>query len=116
MRKKLLITFNGKSFDFPYIRLRATANGIPFDLELNHLDMLHECRRIWKLELPNCRLQTLEQHICGRSRHGDIPGDQIPAAYHSYVRTGNAWQIVEILKHNMLDLVTMADLMVRFPE
>ena len=114
--KQLLVTFNGKSYDFPYIRTRAIANGIPFNLNPAHFDMLHECRRIWKNALPNCKLQTLETHICGRPRYGDIPGAEIPDAYHAYVRTEDAWQIVEVLKHNMLDLVTMADLMTRFPE
>ncbi len=114
--KRLLVTFNGKSYDFPYIRTRAVSNGIPFRLSPAHFDMLHECRRIWKSDLPDCKLQTLETYICGQPRHGDIPGAQIPDAYHAYVRTDNAWQIVEVLKHNLLDLVTMADLMTRFPE
>lgn len=113
--RKLLITFNGKSFDFPYIRARSAASGVRFDLEPSHLDMLHECRRIWKQRLPNCKLQTLETFICRRKRHGDIPGDQIPDAYHEYVRSSDAWQMVDVLKHNMLDLITMADLMNRFP-
>lgn len=114
--RDLLVTFNGKSYDCPYIRTRAIANGIPFTLEPAHFDMLHECRRIWKDDLPDCKLQTLETHICGRPRYGDIPGSEIPEAYHAYVRTEDAWQIVEVLKHNLLDLVTMADLMTRFPE
>jgi len=114
--KRLLVTFNGKSYDFPYIRTRSISNGIPFTLDPAHFDMLHECRRIWRSHLPDCKLQTLETHICGRPRYGDIPGAEIPDAYHEYVRTDNAWQIVEVLKHNLLDLVTMADLMTRFPE
>jgi len=114
--KKLLITFNGKSFDIPFIRTRAITNGVPFNIEPAHFDLLHECRRIWKDVLPNCKLQTLEKRICNRLRYSDIPGDMIPEVYHEYVRTENAWLIVEVLKHNMLDIVTMADLMTRFPE
>ena len=113
--KKLLITFNGKSFDVPYIRTRAVANRIPFHTPLGHFDLLHECRRIWRDALLNCRLQTLETHICNRFRIGDIPGGQIPDIYHEYVRNGNARLMGDILKHNLLDLVTMADLMTRFP-
>jgi uncharacterized protein YprB with RNaseH-like and TPR domain len=113
--RKLLITFNGKSFDFPYVRTRAAANGVAFDLSPLHLDLLHESRRLWGRELPDCRLQTLESRVCGRVRSGDIPGAEIPEAYHAYVRSRNAWQIVEVLKHNMLDLVTLSDLMTRFP-
>jgi uncharacterized protein YprB with RNaseH-like and TPR domain len=112
--RKLLVTFNGKSFDIPYIRTRAAANGIAYDLDPWHFDLLHESRRRWKGFFPDYRLQTLERHICKRLRHGDIPGSEIPDAYHAYVRTENAWQIVEVLKHNMLDLITLADLMSRF--
>ena len=114
--KKLLVTFNGKSFDFPFIRTRAVVNGIPFAVDPAHFDLLHECRRIWRYVLPDCKLQTLERHVCRRVRYGDIPGSQIPEAYHTYVRTENAVQIVEILRHNMLDLITMADIMTRFPK
>lgn len=111
--KKLLVSFNGKSFDLPYVRVRAAATGIPFSLELPHFDLLHVSRRAWRGTLPDHRLQTLETHVCRRVRSGDIPSHEIPDAYHAYVRSANAVEIVEILKHNMLDLVTLADLMVR---
>ncbi len=113
--KKLLVSFNGKSFDLPYVRVRAAATGIPFSLELPHFDLLHVSRRAWRDTLPDHRLQTLEAHVCRRLRDGDIPSHEIPDAYHAYVRSANAVEIVEILKHNMLDLVTLADLMVRLP-
>ena len=115
VNKKLLVTFNGKTFDFPYIRTRAAATGTPFGMDPHHMDMLHVCRRIWRRRLPDCKLQTLETFVCNRVRHGDIPGSEIPDAYHEYVRTRDAWQMVDVLKHNMLDLVTMADLMNRLP-
>lgn len=113
--RKLLVSFNGKSFDIPFIKARASVNRIAVPAVPHHFDLLHESRRIWKNTLPNCKLQTLELHICGRGRYGDIPGAQIPEAYHSYVRTSNAVELVEILKHNMLDMVTLAELMVKLP-
>ncbi len=112
---RLLVSFNGKSFDLPYARVRAAATGVALAAEPPHFDLLHECRRAWGRVLPNCRLQTLEDRICGRLRHGDIPGAEIPDAYHAFVRTGDARQIADILRHNMFDLFTMADLMTRFP-
>jgi len=115
-RHRLLVSFNGKSFDFPYVRIRAAANGLACPFDPAHLDLLHAARRIWRRKLPDCKLQTLETFICGRSRRGDIPGHLIPDAYHAYVRTGNAADMVQVLEHNFLDLVTMADLIVRMPD
>ena len=111
--KKLLVSFNGKAYDLPYVEMRAAATRIPFSVDMAHLDLLPGCRRAWRGIVPDCKLQTLESHICGRERIGDLPGSEIPDAYHAFVRTGNAAQIVEILRHNLLDLVTLADLMVR---
>jgi uncharacterized protein YprB with RNaseH-like and TPR domain len=50
--------------------------------------------------------------VCGRRREGDIPGSMIPDAYHDYVRTKNAVRMVDVLKHNYLDLITLAELLV----
>jgi uncharacterized protein YprB with RNaseH-like and TPR domain len=114
--RKLLVSFNGKSFDLPFLRMRAAANGLVCGLDPAHLDLLHAARRVWGHGVPDCRLQTLERLICGRMRADDIPGHLIPDAYHEYVRTGNAARMVNVLEHNFLDLLTLADLLVRLPE
>jgi len=113
--KKMLVSFNGKSFDLPYIRARAAAVGAGFAYDGPHLDLLHVSRRAWKDQLPNCKLQTLEAHICGRHRTGDIPGHAIPQAYHDYVHSKDARHMVSTLEHNRLDLITLAELMVHLP-
>lgn len=110
---RMLVTFNGRSFDEPYLRSRAAASGVPFHTPPAHLDLLQEARRKYGRDLPNCRLQTLEQMVCGRYREDDIPGSEIPAAYHEFVRTGDASRMRLILQHNLYDLLTMADLMNR---
>ena len=107
----VLVTFNGKSFDWPYIIDRAVYHSVPMRREPNHFDLLHEARRRWKFVLPNCQLQTLEYHVCRRRRVGDLPGSLIPDAYHRYVKTGNARQMLDVIHHNALDLITMAELM-----
>ena len=112
----VLVTFNGKSFDWPMVvdrsRRHLMFRGKPFPTVKQH-DVLHLARRRWKKELPDCKLQTLEERICGRSRVGDIPGKLIPAAYHTYVKTGFERELDQILFHNALDLVTVLDLSMR---
>lgn len=113
--RKMLVSFNGKSFDSPFVKTRAAYNGIRCKLDHAHLDLLHAGRRVWRGRLPDCKLQTLESYVCGRSRTDDIPGAMIPDAYHNFVRTGNACLMVNVLEHNFLDLLTLADLMCRLP-
>jgi uncharacterized protein YprB with RNaseH-like and TPR domain len=113
---QVLVSFNGKSFDWPmvvdrsrrHLLFRGASPQAP-----RHIDLLHAARRRWRKELPDCRLQTLEQRICGRRRAEDIPGSQIPAAYHEFVRTGFEREMNSILLHNALDLVTLLDLAMR---
>jgi uncharacterized protein YprB with RNaseH-like and TPR domain len=108
----LLVTFNGKAFDMNQIAERSVFHGLSVAKDARpHLDLLHESRRFWREQVPNCRLQTLEHLLCGRRRVGDIPGWAIPDAYHRFVETGDARQVRDILHHNLLDLLTMAQLL-----
>jgi len=108
----VLVTFNGKAFDMNLIRERSAFHAQELAYaDRRHLDLLHESRRRWRGQVPNCRLQTLEAHFCGRRRIGDIPSWAIPDAYHRFVSTGDAAEIRDILRHNLLDLLTMAQLL-----
>ena len=115
----VVVTFNGKSFDWPMVVDRSRRHLLFRGERLpqpTHLDLLHAARRRWRSELPDCKLQTLEQRICGRSRTGDIPGSQIPAAYQEYVRTGFEREMDAILLHNAIDVVTLLDLSMRLAQ
>lgn len=109
----MYVTFNGKTFDVPYLRARAAATGNRLPEVGQHLDLLHVARRRYRGRLPDCKLQTLERHVCGRLRGADVPGSEIPAVYHEFVRTKDATVVAQVLRHNFFDLVTLADLMVR---
>ena len=107
---EMLVTYNGKSFDLPYIRDRAATCRLEIAWPPRHLDLLHEARRRWGRRLPNCKLTTVEQYICCRRRVDDIPGSEIPAAYHEFVHTEDASTMRRVLHHNALDLLTMAEI------
>ncbi len=109
---KSLVTFNGKSFDWPLVQDRTTYHrmGRSAHPSMSHCDLLHHARRRWRHVLPNCKLQTLERAFCGRGRVDDIPGQRIPQAYHDFVRTGQTHELESILHHNALDLVTLLEL------
>jgi len=119
---RVLVTFNGKAFDFPFIVDRSRYHRLKLPSatgrrrrEIVHCDVLLYARRLWKyrLDLPDCRLQTLEWCLCGREREQDIPGREIPLAYERFVRTGRSDEIARILNHNFYDLVTLAELSFR---
>jgi uncharacterized protein YprB with RNaseH-like and TPR domain len=112
----VLVTFNGKAFDWPMVLDRSARHRFDRAItarRLAHLDVLHHARRRWRRVLPDCRLLSLERLICRRTRVGDVPGNQIPAIYANFVRTGNVREMDAVLYHNALDLVTLFDLALR---
>ncbi|MBM4031264.1 MAG: hypothetical protein FJ291_05700 [Planctomycetes bacterium] len=110
---RILVTFNGKTFDVPSLRARAAAARVALPEVPLHFDLLHAARRRYSEALPDCRLVTLERCVCGRHRVGDIAGADIGRAYHDFVRTGDARELALIVQHNRADLLTLAELMAR---
>jgi len=131
----LLVTFNGKSFDWPCVHDRSTLHHLGREPRMpgreagallgdrlgrndarpnpRHVDLLHVSRRYWKGTMPNFRLQTLEQRLCGRFRIADIPSSEIPDAYASFVHSNEPGPMRSILHHNALDLITMVQITAR---
>jgi len=108
---EFLVTFNGKSYDAPFLLNRAFIHGVPFELPPRHIDLLHLSRRRWKGEVRDCRLQTLEFHVCRRRRVGDVAGEEVPGLYHDYVRSGDPYRLVPVFHHNLLDVITMGEIL-----
>jgi hypothetical protein len=107
-----LVTFNGKSFDAPFIRDRMIYHRKRFKWSQTHVDILHHSRRRWKEGLPDCKLQTLEREICFRRREGDVPGEIVPDVYREFVRSGDTRLLADVFHHNALDLITLLELTV----
>jgi uncharacterized protein YprB with RNaseH-like and TPR domain len=112
-RFETVVTYNGLRFDLPFIETRLAANRIPPLRPFASVDLLYTARRLFREMLPNCRLATVERHVRGIRRTGDIPGRLIPEAYHDYVRTGDARVMKHVLYHNRMDLFTLVVLLNR---
>jgi uncharacterized protein YprB with RNaseH-like and TPR domain len=109
-RFDLLVSFNGKSFDWPVMETRyRMARRQPPMSGAPHLDLLHPSRRIWKARLA-CNLTSLELHLLNEQRHGDIPGHLIPQRYFDYLRSGDMTLLDDVLLHNRLDILSLAAL------
>lgn len=102
-----LVTYNGRAFDYPYLRNRAIYYGISEPAEPAHTDLLHHVRRQWKRHLPDCRLGTVEGEILGQYRDDDLPGSLVPWYYQTYQRSGNPGPLVPIMEHNRLDIANL---------
>jgi uncharacterized protein YprB with RNaseH-like and TPR domain len=100
-----LITYNGRSFDIPYIKQRLSYYGMEASLNNHHYDILHFTRRALGKKLPNCCLQTVEKYF-GVQRGTDC-GWVVPHFYNTYLETGNVGPLVAIVKHNKQDIINL---------
>jgi hypothetical protein len=117
-QRPVLVTFNGKSFDWPLLETRyRMTRAVPAFSPKLHLDLLHPARQLWRLRLGSVRLKDLERHVLGRgvraldwSRQDDIDSSRIPQMYFDYLRGGPAEPLVGIFRHNQMDLRGLAAL------
>jgi len=114
--RPVLVTFNGKSFDWPLLENRFTmTRAIKVPQLAAHLDLLHPARALWKLRLGSVRLVELERHVLDAERLGwhrgdDVASAQIPQFYFDYLRGGTADPLAGVVKHNQMDLRGLATL------
>jgi uncharacterized protein YprB with RNaseH-like and TPR domain len=117
--RRVLVTFNGKSFDWPLLdtRFRMTRSIAP-RTPAAHLDFLHPARQLWRPRLNSVRLSEIERHVLHVSpgskldwtRDGDMNSGDIPEAYFSFVRGGFSAPLVPVFQHNQMDLRGLAAL------
>src|SRR5579872_7510621 len=114
--RPVLVTFNGKTFDWPLLDSRfKMTRTIPTPQLAAHLDLLHPARALWKLRLGSVRLVELERRVLDAQRLGwhredDIASALIPQYYFDYLRGGSSDPLVGVVRHNQMDLRGLAAL------
>ncbi|MGH9717826.1 MAG: ribonuclease H-like domain-containing protein [Candidatus Acidiferrales bacterium] len=112
--RRVLVTFNGKSFDWPLLETRyRMTRTIETPVPRAHLDFLHPARNLWRPRLGSVRLPELERHVLGWNRVDDLMSELIPSIYFDYLRGGSPDPLVPIFHHNQMDLRGLAALATR---
>jgi len=114
--RPVLVTFNGKTFDWPLLENRFTmTRSLAVPKLAAHLDLLHPARALWKLRLGSVRLVELERRVLdaprlGWHRENDVSSALIPQFYFDYLRGGPVEPLAGVVRHNQMDLRGLAAL------
>ncbi|MBM7577396.1 ribonuclease H-like domain-containing protein [Jeotgalibacillus terrae] len=109
---EMLVTFNGKSFDWPQVKSRHTLirNHVPKLPETGHFDLYHAAKRLWKSSMTSLKLKSIEEEKLGFERKEDIPGYLAPAIYFDFVERKNPEGMLKVLEHNEKDILSLITL------
>lgn len=99
------ITFNGLTFDIPFLNTRLKKHNIDFYLSKNDdIDILKLIRPFKeKLSLSDCKLKTIEKYL-GIHREDTISGKESIDLYKDYSVNQNIDLKEKILLHNYEDI------------
>jgi tetratricopeptide (TPR) repeat protein len=103
-----LVSYNGRSFDWPLLVTRYRLLGRRPPRFREHLDLLPLARALWKHRLPDARLASVEAGVAGVRRDHDLAGALVPGRYLDYLRHGRGTLLRDVLEHNRQDVVSMA--------
>jgi len=119
---KCFVTYNGKSFDIPYIANRflyyfdenpmISEEDIPYEVsntKFHHIDLYHNCRRKFKEEFNGFTLTNMEEKILNLKRDTDIPGILVGLCYRKFLEDPKRYigLIKKIIEHNYYDVYSM---------
>lgn len=108
-----IITYNGDSFDLPFIDSRLKHHNIQYTIDKTKSFDLYRIIKQNKnyLDLENLKLKTIEESL-GFFREDKYSGFECIAFYYEYVKSKDSLLKVDILRHNYDDLVHMLDIMI----
>jgi hypothetical protein len=115
--KKAFVTFNGRTFDIPFIDGRMSYYGgpqTPCDITgMHNFDLLHFSRSCYRREFDSYSLKAMEAQVLGKQREGDIDGAEVQVYFENFVNTQDPQYIEPIIYHNREDIYAMVELMER---
>jgi len=119
---KTFITYNGKSFDIPYIANRflyffdenpmISNNDIPYEknnTKFHHIDLYWNCRRKFKGDFTSYTLTNIEEKLLNWKRENELPSSLVGICYNKYQKNPKRYVglIKEVIEHNYYDLYSM---------
>ena len=107
----LLLNYNGRAFDIPFINKRAKKHGTGLDLDTRlSLDYLRIFRESYIKEmLPDLKLKTVEK-LAGVFRNDVFSGKECIDLYKKFSAKGDRTAGRQVLLHNYEDLSCFPDL------
>lgn len=106
----IILTYNGRNFDIPYIERRLAYYGNRKKFSQPHLDLYLFAREVFSDRTRNCQLNTIERSILGIQRDLDVPSRLVPEFYRTYREKGNPGPLLPVLAHHRQDMLSLADL------
>jgi len=116
------ITYNGKSFDIPYIANRfmyffddnpmISEGEVPyerFNSKFHHIDLYHNCRRKYKGSYEKYTLTDMEEKLLNMKRENELPSSLVGLCYKKYLEAPLRYVglVKEVIEHNYWDIYSM---------
>lgn len=106
-----IINYNGSSFDIPFLNSRFELYNIDYFIDKKRSFDIYRMVRSNKkfLNLENLKLKTIERHL-GIERDDMYSGKDCINFYYDYEASGDNSLKLNILNHNMDDLIYLLDI------
>jgi uncharacterized protein YprB with RNaseH-like and TPR domain len=119
---KCFITYNGKTFDIPYLANRflyffdenpmISEVDPPYEkcnTKFHHIDLYHHCRRLYKGKFNKYSLTNMEEKLLRWTRDNTLPSNLVGLCYRKYSENSERYigLIKEIIEHNYYDVYSM---------
>lgn len=119
---KCFVTYNGKTFDIPYLANRflyffdenpmISQDDPPYEknnTKFHHIDLYHHCRRLFKDKFSIFSLTNMEENLLNLTRENNLPSNLVGLCYRKYNENAETYigLIKEIIEHNFYDVYSM---------